>query len=180
MSIGSICGSLKDRLCENSTLKVQHAGGELYMTYFSWRQPANKDKINNLQENSGWRLPRDFIEFLLVSDGASLFCNKMDESRVELYSVNEINEYYEDYAKGDGYLRTYPPEWVMIGEYSGYGEYFFIDSKKVKDGENRCMINVSVGNIISMEIDFTTWLDRLIVAQGERFWLWNESKYIDI
>lgn len=62
--------------------------------------------------------------------------------------------------------------WYMIGYYKGYGDYLFIDSEKVAKCEDDYLIYVQVGDIQRLSMNFETWLDRFIVTQGARYWLW--------
>lgn len=80
-----------------------------------------------------------------------------------------MNEYETDI---NYYKSAYDKSWYMIGYYKGYGDYLFIDSEKVANGDYDYLIYVQVGDIQRLSMNFETWLDRFIVAQGARYWLW--------
>jgi hypothetical protein len=129
--------------------------------------PANKEELDNFTKATGWKLPEGYKKFLNLHNGANLFLDVDCTASILLYPLIEIIKYYNKYNMY--YAGAYPRNWYMIGTYQGYGEYIFIDSDKVNNGQEDYLVYVQVGNIVNI---FETWLDRLIVCQGERFWLW--------
>lgn len=67
---------------------------------------------------------------------------------------------------------AYNDTWVMIAYYKGYGDYIFIDSEKVSKENNNYLIYNQMGDLLSLDLNFETWIDRFIVSQGSRYWLW--------
>jgi hypothetical protein len=162
--------ALKGRIAKNQTF-IQQEGGESFEVDFVWNEPASEAEILSLIETTGWMIPKDYQEFLLLHNGASLF--KAEMSAMKLHSIKELLTYFEEYE--EFYKYAYPKSWYMIGTYHGYGEYLFIDSERVKQGNRDYLVIVEEGDIQRIPLNFEEWLDRFIVCQGEHFWSWNRE-----
>jgi hypothetical protein len=162
--------ALKKRLGSENFLTIQQSNGQLIDVNYIWNAPANKEELDNFTKVTGWKLPEGYKEFLNLHNGANLFLDDDCTASILLYPLTEIINYYNEYNMY--YAGAYPRNWYMIGMYQGYGEYIFIDSDKVNNGQEDYLVYVQVGNIGNIPLNFETWLDRLIVCQGERFWLW--------
>ncbi|CAJ1001053.1 SMI1/KNR4 family protein [Brevibacillus aydinogluensis] len=162
--------ALKERIAKNQTF-IQQEDGETFEVDYVWNEPATEAEILSLIETTGWMIPEDYKEFLLLHNGASLFVAEM--SAMKLHSINEILTYFEEYE--EFYKYSYPKSWYMIGTYHGYGEYLFIDSERVKQGKKDYLVIVEEGDTQRVPLNFEEWIDRFIVCQGEHFWNWNRE-----
>lgn len=119
-----------------------------------------KNDLDYLVKVNGKELPLDYICFLKLSDGISLFIDE-DEQRPQfyLYSLDYALKNHEDFLNGDLFA---------IGEYLDNGE-LFIDLSTSKD-ELYCL-ELSDGE--RFEYSFQEWLNKLIICQGYEFWNFN-------
>ena len=100
-----------------------------------------------------------------MHNGAGLFISETHQ--IFIHSIEEIMQYYSSRDS------TYPPSWYHVGTFYGHGEYMYIDSEKVKNGREDYIIIIGVGEVTELPVGFETWLSRLIVSQGNRFWSWD-------
>ncbi|MGE7270242.1 SMI1/KNR4 family protein [Brevibacillus panacihumi] len=162
-----VLNTLKSRVEQNQTI-VQLLNGECAEVSFYWEEPASVKEIEEVNQKIGWSIPEEYKSFLLMHNGASLFIN--DGGTMRLYPLNEIVDYYNE-SQENNY--GHPAHWYLIGVYHGVAEYLYIDSERVKQGRKDYLIFESIGDFTRLKCDFEEWLDRLIVCQGEQFWLWE-------
>jgi SMI1 / KNR4 family (SUKH-1) len=160
---------LKNRIEKGQVHTQREDGEELEVTFF-WHPPISTQEINEFSKKTGWIVPDGFRDFLLFSNGATLFFYEPGFSGLRLYGLEEIIDYFNEYDHL--YKHAYDKNWYMIGERDG--EYFFIDSERVKEGQTDYIVWVQVGDIQVLPLDFDTWLDRFIVCQGTPYWRWGE------
>lgn len=117
-------------------------------------------KENDLVKVNDKELPLDYICFLKLSDGMSLFIDEDEQrSQFHLYSLDYALKNHEDFSNGDLFA---------VGEYLDNGE-LFIDLSISKD-ELYCL-ELSDGE--RFEYSFQEWLNKLIICQGYEFWNFN-------
>lgn len=163
--------TFKKRLDQDHNLVIQQENGELFPVTFQWNQPATVQEINQFTQLTRWDIPEDFRQFLLLHNGAKLFIPDNQMSSLNLFSISEMLDFYKQDYKN--YVNAgFPESWYMIGWYHGYGEYIFIDSNLVRSKSFGYMGYSQVGQVMEINLNFETWLDRVFVAQGERYWLW--------
>ncbi|WP_107841662.1 SMI1/KNR4 family protein [Metasolibacillus meyeri] len=174
MSIELTLTSLMKRLEQKNRLTVQMENGEILNVTFDWNSPISNQELETFSlKNPHHVLPKALCSFLKHSHGAKLFNNEgLGLDYFEIYTIHEMQNYIDEYKTNIYYQGAYDKSWVMIGAYRGYGDYMFIDSQKVANGEEDYLIYVQVGDIQRLPMNFETWLDRFIVAQGARYWLW--------
>lgn len=170
MSIELIIKSLHERINKESPITIQRENGELLEVTFELNAPASNNDLKEFSLKTHLNLPEDYLSFLKLHNGGKLFFDGFDY--FELYKLDEILKYIDEYNENIYYKSAYEKKWYMIGQYNGYGDYLFIDSEKVENGENDYLIYVQVGEIERLSVNFETWLDRFIVTQGTRYWLW--------
>ncbi|RNB53460.1 SMI1/KNR4 family protein [Brevibacillus gelatini] len=160
-----ILDALKVRLSKGYTLIQEEYTGDLIDVEFQWNEPASKEEIESFTDKTGWVLPDSYKEFLSIHNGAGLFISETHQ--IFIHSIEEIMQYHASRDK------TYPPSWYHVGTFYGHGEYMYIDSEKVKNGREDYIIIIGVGEVTELPVGFETWLSRLIVSQGNRFWSWD-------
>ncbi|WP_338472635.1 SMI1/KNR4 family protein [Niallia sp. XMNu-256] len=145
--------ALKKRLVQNKLL-VQLEDGHLEEVTFHFNPPASENELNKLP----WYTPKDLEEFIKQHNGATIFNNT-------LFSVDEILKYM--------IIWDCPKFCIPIG--LAWDGQWIACQYEVKTGENKMWL----GEFFNFEeefekypIDFSTWLDYLIVAQGSSYWLW--------
>ncbi|WP_244944380.1 SMI1/KNR4 family protein [Brevibacillus brevis] len=158
---------LKKRLDENNQLLVQKWEGLVYPTKFTFNSPATLEMIEEFLRDTQWHLPTDYKNFLLIHNGAWLFEGVRYGGGYELLSLDEIKNSHLDYM---------PKHWYPISVSNG--DYIFIDSNRAKEGKVDYLVRFNHDDDIipengsSMKMNFETWLERLIIAQGTEFWTW--------
>lgn len=156
----------KKRLDNSNRLLVQNRNGKVDTAHFTFNPPANAEEIEEFLRSTHWHLPTDYKDFLLIHNGAWLFKSVRYGGGYELLSLDEIKDNHLDYM---------PVHWYPIS--INNGDYIFIDSNRVKDGQNNYLVcfnhdDVSVSEGYYLNMNFETWLERLIIAQGTEFWTW--------
>lgn len=157
--------SLNKRLSQNKVLTIQQELGFITEVSFSFEKPAESSEIALLEKQLNIRLPKDFKEFLLQSNGADLFTNEKEGTMYEVLNLSSIKENYED--------MDYPEKWFPIA-YGMDGEVLIINSKEIPSNQYLYWLEVgeSFEDALPLKINFEIWLDRLIMAQGSKFWYW--------
>ncbi|MGG4443685.1 SMI1/KNR4 family protein [Brevibacillus fortis] len=158
---------LKSRLDKDNTLLVQNPGGDVYQAAFSFNTPASDSDIEKFTKDTGWSIPVDFQRFIQIHNGARLFRDIKYGGGYELLSLEKIIHNHLDYM---------PKHWYPISVSNG--DYIFIDSNRVKEGKADYLVrfdhddDVIPENGSTMKMNFETWLERLVIAQGTEFWTW--------
>ncbi|MBB4823097.1 hypothetical protein HNO89_000315 [Sporosarcina luteola] len=171
---------LKKRAESNCEFIIQARAGNLIPVLCMFNHAANPKKIKSL-EASGLKIPPDFREFLLLHDGATLFSHLEYGGGITLLDIEGILNLYEEYQE---YL---PEGWYPIG--FDNEDLLLIDSKKVKTNSKAAnylywssLIDLAHNDVIDLKGNFEIWLDRLFMAQGNKYWEWNiysaETYYI--
>lgn len=166
--------ALKDRLTNNNTLFVQNENGFTGEMGFEWREPASDLEIENFEMQHNIILPTDFKNFLKISNGAILFKDiQYGQWGCKIYGLNEIID-ISNQVKSWGYeLR---PEWIVFATWLGDCDILVFDLNKSGIGTKNYIIDGEQGepveNWINTRGTFEDWIDRLIVAQGAKYWRW--------
>jgi hypothetical protein len=160
----SILESLKKRLDLRGNLLVQHENGSLIEVTFSFNPPAQTEKIDLITKKRGWTIPEDFKQFLLLHDGGNLFKDSQyGIFGYQLLSIEEILTYHLDHV---------PPDYMPIVNSYGDGDLLFINSSRVKEGRKDYLFYLDGLTMRELGINFDEWLDRLVICQGVKYWLW--------
>ncbi|WP_058301950.1 SMI1/KNR4 family protein [Gorillibacterium timonense] len=94
--------SLKKRLTASNTLIVQNEGGYLDEVGFEWNTPTKDKEIQKFETDNGVRLPESYKQFLLISNGATLFKDvKQRETKNEQKEISSRTQSNEDMDKGE-------------------------------------------------------------------------------
>ena len=166
--------TLKRRLTVNNTLFVQNESGFSGEMGFEWKEPATALEINDFEEKHNIILPEDFKRFLKVSNGAILFEDiQYGQWGCKIYGLDEITDITNE-VKGWGY--ELKPEWLVFATWLGDCDILIFDLNKSKNGINNYIIDGEQGERIedwtNIKGNFEKWIDRLIVAQGAKYWRW--------
>jgi len=173
MSIELIITALNNRLDKENNLIIQRENGEILNVTCEWNRPIADDELQEFSVKTQNVLPKELCQFLKQSNGAKLFnVEGLGYDFFEIFNLSEMQNYINEYETNIYYQSAYNRNWFMIGNYRGYGDYMFIDSRKVANGEDDYLIYVQGGDIQRLPMNFATWLDRFIVTQGARYWLW--------
>ncbi len=166
--------TLKNRLTVNNTLFVQNENGFTGEMGFEWREPASDLEIKKFEIQHNIILPADFKKFLKISNGAILFKDiQYGQWGCKIYGLDEIID-ISNHVKDWGY--ELKPEWIVFATWLGDCDILIFDLTKSKNGINHYIIDgeqgEEVGDWINIKGNFEKWIDRLIVAQGAKYWRW--------
>lgn len=163
--INKIISSLKTKLNENNELYRNYYKGEVILSKVEFN--SSLDDISIL-EDINITLPEEYIEFLKISNGAKLFKDDYYGSNyiLELYSLEKICEEKNFYLHDLNISNCYPIgilldncELIVYEDRVKYKKYYL----GLSDNSKR------------FEYGFQEWLDKFIIAQGNEFWLLNNS-----
>lgn len=173
MSIELILTSLNKRLDKENRITIQRENGEILIVTCDWNSPISNHELQEFSLKTQHVLPKGLSLFLKQSNGAKLFNNDgLGFDFFEIFNLSEMLNYINEYDTNIYYQSAYDKNWFMIGNYRGYGDYLFVDSQKVANGEDDYLIFAQDGDIQRLPMNFETWFDRFIVTQGARYWLW--------
>lgn len=176
-TVKQILDGLKIRLDNHNSIMIQNSyDSQPFIMNFTFHEPVQQDEIDSFIAKTGITIPCDYQQFLLLHNGATFFSYEYGYSFC-LYSLNEIkteyehlihNQYCGNHIKKNGFPIGYYVDtgwiWIDQSKYNGSGNYMMLDGIEVIDF--RC--------------DFKTWLDRIIRAQGDRYWEWySKIVYLD-
>lgn len=165
--------ALKSRLSTNNTLTVQNERGFIMETEFKWNPPAKEMEITSFEKKMNIVLPKSYKDFLKITDGAVLFKDKQyGQWGCKLYGISELIEINEQARS----WRSLKDSWLVFATWLGDQDFLLFDLKKYESGEKKYIIDGDEGDSEDefeyIKGDFEKWLDRLIVAQGAKYWRW--------
>ncbi|WP_052427615.1 SMI1/KNR4 family protein [Neobacillus niacini] len=164
-SISNVLEALKTRLDEDNLLNVHSTSGVYTKVGFNFNKPITHHELEQFIINNDLNLPTEYKEFLLLHNGAEFFTYEYGYSFC-LYSIEEMIRTYnsmKDYCDVDYILKyCYPIGYVMDGG------TLLLDHSEFKK------TNVLLSGIEtkSFYCDLKTWLERMIIAQGNAYWEW--------
>ncbi|QHW30969.1 SMI1/KNR4 family protein [Paenibacillus rhizovicinus] len=167
--------SLKNRLTKEGITLRFTAEGSYSEVKFTFNPPATQSEINNYMTKWSITLPEDYLEFLRIHDGGSLFASPEYGGGIELLSLERIDELYSVY---DDLL---PKGWIPVAVEEGE-EFLFIDTNSVcgRDYTNLywCELADVRRNPSSLNANFELWFDRFIIAEGNKYctWMWMKPE----
>ncbi len=158
---------LKTRLQKNNNIiEIQQENGYVTLATCTFNQPVADEEIFRFEKQTGWYLPEDYKQFLRITNGCSLFDDPQYGGENYLYNLELIWDLdYEDPYDGC----------YKIGYF--YGENIVINSDLARQG-SPCYLFVKdkidpYEEARPLHMNFAQWLDRFIVCQGVKFWLWR-------
>ena len=159
----------------NNKLEVQHEGGYIVEMGFEWNPPASEEKINEFESVNSITLPIEYKEFLKISNGAMLFKDiQYGQWGCRIHGLGDVLK-TTDSVVDWGY--DLPSSLVVFATWLGDTDLLLFDLDKCNNGEKRYIIDGAQGEKMSdwrlLNGSFSKWLDRLIVAQGAKYWRWH-------
>jgi hypothetical protein len=137
-----------------------------------FKTPASERECEDFVSNTGLVLPPDFKDFLTLSNGGRLFGLPEWGGGIIIYSLIEVATAH---AQLEGFL---PVGVYPIGDDNGE-EYLLIDTRVTNfgDRESNYLFWTSALKLsnptMNLQSNFEIWLERLVLAQGNKFWDWN-------
>ncbi|NIK21974.1 SMI1/KNR4 family protein [Paenibacillus lupini] len=163
--------SLKERLIKTPIIKVQRELGYTFECSFVFYHACTEERINEFTEETAFKIPPDYREFLLIHDGAILFQDESGRSNPswKIFGIDDIIDYMNIHHTPE---HLYP--------IATYGQtVIFVNGDRVNEGREDYLFDRSIYDSIDSEgedikLNFELFFERLIVSQGSHFWFWNE------
>lgn len=164
---------LKTRLTSNNTLYVQNEDGSYGEVEFIWNQPATKEEIISFEKKNNIVLPEGYKNFLEISNGAILFKDvEYGQWGCKILGLSEL-ENANDNVKKWGYIVK--DSWLVFATWIGDTDILIFDFDKLEENKDYILLGQPIYNSDKWSYikgDFINWIDRLIVAQGAKYWTW--------
>lgn len=143
--------------------KVYIGGGEFEKLNCKFNSPASEDTLKKFETCTNCILPNDYKEFLKNSNGLLFF----ESADFIFYDINEIIQF----KKSNNFKEEiYPIGYILE-------DNIVINSKEIVTGKYLYVGDAFSGDeYYSLECDFKTFFDRLIVSNINNFWRWNYGR----
>lgn len=158
---------LKRRLeLSNDFLYIQDDEGNVERYNCKFNEPVREGEIERLIESTGLNIPLDYLDFLKITNGCSLFNHEIYGGETILFPLDQIEYMYKNVYESTGHLKI-----AYI-----FDDMIMIDCNAYSKGEEKYLFvgnsTSSLENFKSLNCNFGTWLYRFITANGEKYWNW--------
>lgn len=132
-----------------------------------FKPSAPEDKIKELSDYFSTPLPPDYINFLRLCNGASLFEDPEYGGENFLYSAQDVMHYNEA-SNSKIVVANILDDRILIDldRWRSQDEQYLLLCESLYSVEHS-------GNFYS---NFETWLQRFIISQGSKFWYWRTDR----
>jgi len=168
---------LRGRLSEESQLEVFH-GDFRWFASFQWQPVTTGAVIEETQSQLGITIPKDYCLFLTeVSNGAILFHDSVHSQwGYKIYGAEELDEKRRRWKHS--IPRTWQPNSLAFAELFGEANVMIFDlARPSSDGTGYSILEGNAYDPVEYwpiaSESFHKWLDHLITAQGDKYWLWR-------
>lgn len=169
--------SLKKVLGDKNSLQIIHPDA-IWTASFEWNNPIEKNQENIAENLFESVLPRDLFEFWKqISDGAVLYYDqRYGQWGYRIYSSSEISNQQLHWKKL--FDNQWKPNFIAIGEIIDDAHPIIAIFNEI----SKANMDYSLyeGNPldpieywVKIASSFHEWVDRLITAQGAKFWDWR-------
>jgi len=132
-----------------------------------FKPSASEDKIKELSQYFSTLLPQDYINFLQLCNGASLFEDPEYGGESTLYSVQDVI-----------HLNNASDSRIVIANI--LDDRILIDLERWRSQDEQYLLLCESLNPIEnagrFYSNFETWLERFIISQGSKFWYWKTDR----
>lgn len=136
---------------------------------FVWKDPVSTEELAAFERETGYRLPNDYTEFLLLSNGAVLFKSAFEEDGYKLLGLPEIIQETQAMTKA-GY--SIPEGYYCFCQCLFNDDVLFFDLNQ----EKNYIVDGDVGYPPSawkhISGDLNHFLIRLCICNGATYWRW--------
>ncbi|WP_018664710.1 SMI1/KNR4 family protein [Heyndrickxia acidiproducens] len=153
--------SIKKLLNDDGEVLRLAPKGEIISSKIQFNDPLDIAEFKNY---NSLILPKDYIEFLKVSDGAKLYLDNYHGSQplLTLYSLKEILKEKAFYENSLHEENRYP-----IGTLLDRSD-LLVDQAELNKGNPYLLL---ADGTKAFDYGFQEWLDKFFIAQGNEFWL---------
>lgn len=159
--------ALRKRLSEKNLLHVQSLEGFTTFVTFKFFDAASKHDISQFFKEHHWAIPPEYEQFLELHNGAILFTEPNGGGGTEIFGLERLKQVREEYD----YMFTdqrYPVAMLNAA-------MILIDSQAYREGRHYLYWQDCIDSpddAIELKMDFATWIEFLIIAQGHEYWFW--------
>jgi hypothetical protein len=168
---------LRNLLDENGRLEVLH-GSYLWSARFVWYPSASGEEIDRLSERVDCALPEDYLAFLAtVSNGAILFQDeRYGQWGYRILGTNGFMERQHEWRYSIPSIKD--SQYIVFAELLGEASPLAFDLRRPYLRNESCaVVECNVHDPSEQWIvasrSFHEWLDHLVTAQGDKYWLWK-------
>lgn len=171
-SVSEIIYSLKDeqRKSPGGLFHLILPGENYNEAINSWSEGANEAGVKSLIDKRNWYFPQDYREFLLTSNGCTLFAHPSYGGGIDLLDIERMTRIHEE-------MGNIPDHWYPIAWTNHTSGVICIDSHRCRDNVLPYIYFLDAieheDAAIPIYCGFKTWFERLITCQGKEFWLWD-------
>lgn len=168
--------ALKTMLNANSSLEVIHEGGYKWEARFIFHEPAKENEIIAVEQELSTQLPNTYRQFLRQCNGAILYYDSSyGQWGFHLYGTEELAVKNKERRKPYG--DTWPSSYLIFAESLGDADLLILEmANAARQGKDCRIVDGDSGYLPEQwriaAPNFESWLDRLVVAQGAKFWRW--------
>lgn len=165
---------LKKRLSKRNTLIIQNERGNISEAGFIWNDPATIEEIIKFEYINHIILPEEYKDFLQISNGAILYKDiEYGQWGCKILGLTEIITVTNRMKE---YRKALKNSYIAFAEWLGDGDILLFDLEKLASEKRNYILDGDEGYEVEswdyIKGDFGRWLDRLIVAQGAKYWRW--------
>ena len=167
--------ALRSKLDAASSLDVIQENGYLFKAHFIFNPPAKPEQVDELKRSLPVLLPMAYERFLLQYNGALLYYDKeYGQWGFQLYGTADILKANETCQQI--YKDMWPPQYLAFAKSRGDTDRLILDTSDFVN-ERDCWVIDGDGDDLPHDWtaaaqSFGDWLDRLVVAQGAKYWRW--------
>ncbi|MGB8347219.1 MAG: SMI1/KNR4 family protein [Ktedonobacteraceae bacterium] len=168
--------ALRSKLDATSHLEVIHEGGYCWSAFFRFQEPATKEELELVKMHMNISLPPAYEQFLMYCNGARLYQDEVyGQWGFHFYSTGELLSKNIERKKpyGDRWSASY----LIFAESLGDADLLVLDTSQYTRDRKDCGVvdgdsGYGPAEWRTIARGFSDWLDRLVVAQGAKYWRW--------
>lgn len=168
--------ALRSKLDASAHLEVIHEGGEIWKAHFTFDNPTTVEDIQGVKRQLHLSLPPNYEQFLLHYNGALLYHDDIfGQWGFQLYGTGDLISANMDFKKR--HADNWPPTYFVFAKSLGDTDRLILDTAQSVDNGRDCPVVDGDSGYLPQEWkiaarSFSDWLDRLVVAQGAKYWQW--------
>jgi hypothetical protein len=169
--------TLRAAIGEKNVLQIVHPG-KIWSASFRWNDPTTIQSIREIEAQLGTHLPIEIVIFLTkISDGALLYFDlSYGQWGYKIYNSKEIIISQKRWIQL--FKESWLEEFVAIGEIVDESHPIIVNPKNLSRNKQFCPLLEGnaldpVGYWSIMSANFHEWIERLITAQGAKYWDWK-------
>jgi hypothetical protein len=167
--------AMRTKLDSASHLEVIHEGGYCWKAHFEFGNPATADSIEKVRSQLDVPFPTVYDQFLRHYDGALLYHDDTyGQWGFQLYGTKDLIEKNMLWQSlYDGWSASY----LVFAESRGDSDLLLFDTSQQTKKPGECVVldgdtGYPAASWRIITLSFSDWLDRLVVAQGAKYWRW--------